>query len=124
MRSDLAGTFACPPCFFDVAGVPQTFFRLGAPDVLPFGAPDVLPLGPQLLFPLWPGRSSGWWPGRCLSVWVAEQQEGGAQFGGLSEYSNMSKPRRVDDALYVHLITFSCYHRLGGTAHGAPTVIV
>ena len=63
-------------------------------------------------------------PDAALSVWVAEQQEEGPQCGCLSEYSIMSKPRRVDDALYVHFITFSCYHRRRLLDHDQPKRIL
>ena len=36
----------------------------------------------------------------------------------------MSKLRRVDDALYVHFITFSCYHRRRLLDHDQPKRIL
>ena len=36
----------------------------------------------------------------------------------------MSKPRRVDDASYVHFITFSCYHRRRLLDHDQPKRIL
>jgi putative transposase len=36
----------------------------------------------------------------------------------------MTKPRRVDDALYVHFITFSCYHRRRLLDHDQPKRIL
>ena len=36
----------------------------------------------------------------------------------------MAKPRRVDDAVYVHFITFSCYHRRRLLDHDQPKRIL
>jgi putative transposase len=36
----------------------------------------------------------------------------------------MGKPLRIDDALYVHFITFSCYHRRRHLDHDQPKRIL